>query len=226
MRCAARVGVCVLFGVVMTTALAWWPIILNKTSWTYTEYLQGFDEPRNLRWHEHPSRWASEGRAWRSTRDELPESISGLREERAPGWFILPRADGPESGEANETSTLAYGYPFRSLRAGTLMWRQSSTRPNQATGSVGWWSAFRMPNRVGGQMLRLPARIWWPGFVADTMIGSAMAMAVVFGVPQARRRIRARRNACLACGYLLHGLSTRSCPECGWCEEVSGSRWA
>jgi hypothetical protein len=56
----------------------------------------------------------------------------------------------------------------------------------------------------------------WPGFIANTVIYAGAACGVVSLVGWMRRRNRAGRNECEACGYSRGGLDANApCPECG-----------
>ena len=71
--------------------------------------------------------------------------------------------------------------------------------------------------------LLLPTRVYWPGFLIDTLCYAAawcvLLVGLRAGVMMTRRTIRKRRGQCMNCGYDLRGDRAGGCPECGWNRE-------
>jgi hypothetical protein len=61
----------------------------------------------------------------------------------------------------------------------------------------------------------LPLRPLWLGLAADTALYAAAVWMAVPGPLLLRRTLRRRRGQCSACGYNLHHVDHRACPECG-----------
>jgi hypothetical protein len=62
----------------------------------------------------------------------------------------------------------------------------------------------------------LPYRPVWIGFALDTIVYAAALWCLFLLLPgRWRRRRRAKRGWCIACGYDLRGHDHAACPECG-----------
>ena len=63
----------------------------------------------------------------------------------------------------------------------------------------------------------IPLRPIWPGFAINTVFYAAILWIPFAMTGVVRRRIRAHRGRCTACGYDLRGRGTdqKLCPECG-----------
>lgn len=67
-----------------------------------------------------------------------------------------------------------------------------------------------------GVSVVLPVYPYWPGFLVNTLIYTALALLVIHLIARFRHRHRQHAGQCLTCGYDRRGLSVESpCPECG-----------
>jgi hypothetical protein len=55
----------------------------------------------------------------------------------------------------------------------------------------------------------------WSGLAVDTLVNGAILWTAWAALAASRSRWRARRGACVRCGYDLRGGSHVTCPECG-----------
>jgi hypothetical protein len=63
---------------------------------------------------------------------------------------------------------------------------------------------------------RLPTRVIWPGFLADTAFYAAVLAALILVPRRLRRHLRRRAGRCTRCGYDRRGIDAATpCPECG-----------
>jgi len=90
-----------------------------------------------------------------------------------------------------------------------------------------WWSS--QPKSIDGLQLgvaktqygttvcSMPLRPIWPGFAINTIFYAAVLWLPFATIGVIRRRRRADRGRCIACGYDLRGRgsSNKLCPECG-----------
>ena len=70
--------------------------------------------------------------------------------------------------------------------------------------------------RSSPNVVAIPFRVIWLGFVADTMVYAAAWFVLFQCVHVAKAMARSRRGHCRSCGYDRQGLpSGAPCPECG-----------
>lgn len=96
----------------------------------------------------------------------------------------------------------ATGWPFPALRYVPPPF--GSVPPPARGAAPPRWIAM-----TGG---RIPRHIYWPGFLANTLLYAA-ALALPLAFFPARSALRARRGRCPRCGYDITGCD--QCPECG-----------
>ena len=100
-----------------------------------------------------------------------------------------------------------FGWPFRALRfvvqgdASTYVWQHASKKPPPQ---------FLRPSIAA---TAFPLSPLWPGLLGNTVLYSVVLVTPILGATHVSRRLRARRGACLACGYPVN--ASRRCPECG-----------
>jgi hypothetical protein len=67
-----------------------------------------------------------------------------------------------------------------------------------------------------GASVVLPVYPYWPGFLVNTLVYSAIALIIILLIARIRHRHRQHAGQCLTCGYDRRGLSPDApCPECG-----------
>ena len=77
----------------------------------------------------------------------------------------------------------------------------------------GWLGIGEQP--LQGYRRAVPVRVYMRGAVLSSLFYGAMLFAIVEGAVRMRRRLRAWRGRCGACGYDLAGNIGGRCPECG-----------
>lgn len=134
---------------------------------------------------------------------------------RPPTWGTFAQPSPPPL-DIDIGADTAFGWPRLCL------WHSAVSRYNNATSSVTGGTLHggllvRGEISVRGRDYRaLPLRPIWSGLAADTALFAALSWLLLFMPSIARRRLRARRGACPACGYDLRATPPGSpCPECG-----------
>ena len=107
----------------------------------------------------------------------------------------------------------ACGWPMYGMQTSWDLRRTS----NDLTTGWSWGITMTRPAKPGDKMLNelrvLPLRPMWPGFAINTIFYAAV-LWLLFAAPGfVRRRIRARRGQCPACGYPIG--TSNVCTECG-----------
>jgi hypothetical protein len=155
----------------------------------------------------------------------------------APSTWLMPWLYGSEPYRANrnvERHLFTYGWPFPAMGqlrqflaatggGGSVMTKESSL-------PVPKWMVSWLAPKSGLKPVfaewEVPTRLLWPGFVANSLMWTALAWVVGFamlnGIRAMRRGVRRRRDRCLLCGYDRRGLARdAACPECGTCLKCS-----
>ena len=146
-----------------------------------------------------------------------------LDEEGAeiPKWSRAHVAQRVEQSPATLVED-GFGWPGLSMRARF----QADASSSIVRGAVLEGLPFREGRRMSGTITdfawprALPLRPIWPAFLANTILDSAALWLLFAASGIVRRRIRAHRGRCSACGYDLRGSGGRGtdrkvCPECG-----------
>lgn len=224
-RPVARIMAACILGVLTTIAVAW-----SLAYFTTTASRQSRQSVLI-----RPEYYASFGRAdtwgltqvyWRAVAENgagrwgVPDDLCVL-----PSWSAARSLTGPyppasEFSNLPQTFEIGSGWPFRSLRAEFRDTPQGKPRSGNIYTVV---SGIGLPTRavkVGTikvfKPLALPYDPIWPGFLGSSAFYSAYWLALLVGIPLARRIRRARRGRCAGCGYDHRGLTPGSpCPECG-----------
>ncbi|HYE60561.1 MAG TPA: hypothetical protein VD997_01075 [Phycisphaerales bacterium] len=112
---------------------------------------------------------------------------------------------GPERWDYNVQTA---GWPVECLRQGRV-----SVRTPSGPQTI---DVYTMEITWRGRTYRLPREPLLPGFALNTAFYAIAALGVVEALAFARRRTRAHRGRCEACGYDRGGIAAAAaCPECG-----------
>lgn len=179
-------------------------------------------------WGPTPSRLSAAAieRRWRApVPDDWPPTAKHWRVSRLGLTEYDVAGDAPRNASQSWDRSCQWvaqsGLPFRGL----FMYRN---RIESLLADSGWPMQWERPERLSDglvipdwvpcppfnrRMRFLPTQVLWPGFAMNTVFYAAI-LWLIFGGPFAlRRRLRARRGQCQACGYPI-GVSP-VCTECG-----------
>jgi len=210
LRAATRLLIAIVLGVVTTIAVAWWCGAISVLQLpTDRRTAVPFGDSGRIVVHELTgfgiARCSFFTIDWPSA---LVESWS--MSDAFPAWGPMTGANAttiPDLMHAGE-DLLGQGWPFIAL------WCAQRSMNTDLCG--GWRVAT---SHTPGTFLStdhvIAFRPSWPGFVANTAIYAVLWWMPLFLHGIMRRRIRARRDRCLACNYDLRATIDPRCPECG-----------
>lgn len=206
------VAACLLAVIVVNVGTAWLGAVLGRTSnasYHSTMYIACGDKHWEL-YHYHGT-----------TYDILVTPASSIteiglppiRNDTIPYWSGLDKMERAVGAQSAAVHDVAVGWPFRAWG-----FTICSTSGDVAIANVGvkhepilirglrWGAAS---NKV------IPGSPIWTGLVANCVLVLCAYAAIVGLYELAKRVLRARTTRCVVCGYLLVGLDSRRCPECG-----------
>ncbi len=158
-----------------------------------------------------------------------PQTLAGSRlgfhlEYDAHVAWEGPPGPGRSIGSEFDAQRFAAGWPLLALECAVVYGPKQPDGHVRAvekigsTGQNGMWlvdgiAAKRLPG-LHPQVFRfIPLRPRFLGLLADAAIVGGLLWFAAFGWRDVRAASRARRGACVACGYPVTGLAR--CPECG-----------
>lgn len=236
-RPVARIMEACTLGVLTTIAVAWSLAYFTTTASRRTRQ-SVFIRPEYYASFGREDSWGLTQLYWRAVAENgagrwgTPDDLCVL-----PSWSAARSLTGPfppasEFSSLSQTFEVGSGWPFRSLRA------EFRLRPQGAPRTVSMYtvvSGIGLPPRavkVGTAKIFKPTALpydpIWPGLLGSSAFYSAYWLALLVGIPVARRIHRARSGRCAGCGYDHRGLTLGSpCPECGGAVRESRSlgRW-
>jgi hypothetical protein len=219
-----------LLGVVLNVAVAWGTIFVQGDAFRMTPHAaniqQGiYDQPSGLR-HGEVLGYVCRGCGWGYDRVEA-HLVTRIRagDERhfsrhdlsfLPSWAtgIMDAAIPPDAIACQQVID-ARGWPCLALRSHTFITLSESGVPQvRVDGGLSRQIAIVLYNDTVATNFALPTRIMPRGFAINSLLYAAASAALIAAPGAVRRQVRARRNRCVHCGYLLAGTPDR-CPECG-----------
>ena len=161
---------------------------------------------------------------------EASLGLTGMQIERSDAFNRVRYSFEPDL-PSHTMSRTQWGWPWRSVETrdqwsdDDLWWTNPAIaslrlRAEMALPTWSWdrgWLCPFVPRPFGpfSDSLRLPVRpVAW-GFAGNTLMYGAFLYALSLAPRVARRWVRRKRGACMACGYSLRGTATGVCPECG-----------
>lgn len=130
----------------------------------------------------------------------------------ADPWDILPEGLGVQPGDY--AFTFAYGWPWHCLMCSI----DPATSRSEVQGGIALNDDLYFPSDTNLPSV-LPARIVWPGLLANLAAYGIVCLTLLVTVQTIRRLWNRTRRRCPECSYDLRGLSSEGCPECGWKRE-------
>lgn len=151
---------------------------------------------------------------WRLTQPLPADAASGRLGRWAISWGLRILADDPESrGKFVD----ARGWPLPALWCEYAFLHDTEPMLGVRGGiSVRGIDSPKGIRTYGGAPVAIPLRPIWSGLAINALFFAVLWWAVLLGPGAVRRWLRARRSACVRCGYDLRGLPEAGCPECGW----------
>jgi hypothetical protein len=190
-----RVAVCFLAGLGISVLVAW-------SAWAVRSE-RGLS--RNVN-HQGPHGWPR-----RAPGDWPGTAEFRIRSERRVGWARVVETTWHGRMPPGQRRTCSMhvhevGWPRPCVAATVAM-----VFPGEAQTYGAIRFSEGMGKRLGVHML--PARPVWGGLAVNGAVFGAVVFVGASAPGMLRGRLRARRGACVRCGYDLRGLS--ACPECG-----------
>lgn len=204
-RLIIRASLLLLLGAIVNVAVAW-----GCVCWGPVATRSGATEERAPWRAAVPNDWATEARQWRESSWAISEYWS----------WALPGAAMSRPIVFTVQWTAESGVPLRSM----FVERHRAESAGASYNSIEWdrpsalregitipdwvpWTRFNRITRC------LPTQILWPGFAVNTVFYATILWLMLAAPFALRRRLRARRGQCQACGYPI-GVSP-VCTECG-----------
>lgn len=237
-RWSWRVGVCLLVGLVLQTAVAWWAALARydpSLAWPnalFEEVTLESARPVILdRWRyclRYSSRMTVAVVALPADSQQTV-SPDAVEFDALPPWAEPLAQDllhAPVEERQFIATVIAFGAPFKSLTMGGVT---AAGRPRHHV--VDGIDMGRWFKTVKGQWIALlsdrahvPTRAMWPGLLGNTLVYGLVPALPLIAWPLTREAWRRRAGRCPACGYDLRGAASRPCPECGASEQAAPAR--
>lgn len=213
-----RIAICAVLGAAMTVAAAWLVAVTVRPSATAWSRPSGIGDVWSYWvWKNFGSIKITRRRAWFEMVEPLREEYMATRRREVPAWSVVhqpPATLAAHQSGMNACTEHAFGWPMHALMSESV---ESFNPVGQ-----GWQKVYAgivvRPGGKGPDLVVLPLRPIWSGFLFNTVFYAALAFAILYVPGTIRRSVRRRKGRCKACGYDLRG-SGGACPECGWARE-------
>jgi hypothetical protein len=191
----------VALGAVLTIVLAWGPALLDDKLFLHppSNAVPILCREPWVKGLHSEGVWASSCRLSSPTVEDM---TAAAQTDGPPRWAVIPPKDYP-----GFVLTSSVGVPLRCLR-GVFELAPSASRA--VPKSTGW-----LDLKIRSIPHALPARVYWPGMLADIAVVAALLTGSSFIASALSRRHRRKHHRCPSCNYPLTALTTTRCPECG-----------